>query len=154
MEERLLLRLTFVDLEGNEGVLSFRLAPSLPSSALLDFLDTVQTVVQPLSNASLVSATAYNKYLFPSPNEATIDADINAKLALFYRSDDIYEAIYIPAPRAEIFEATGIFAGIRVVASNEALVAFNAALVAFPEALATPEGTPFPLEYVVGGLAL
>lgn len=148
------VRISFEDADGNGGAMSFILLPSLSSSGILSFLDTVTPILASLTDASIVSATSYQRYEFDTPNTATADADLNTKLALFYRNEEGTEGIYVPAPKEYLFTSEGPYAGIRLNIPSAEIDALNAALVAFPGPLATAEGEPFPLTFWIGGKML
>lgn len=146
--------ITFQDRDGNEGAMAFLLSPSLSSNDVLSFLNIVSPILEGLTNASVTGANSYQRYEFEEPNPALPGADLTSRLALFYRNEEGYEGIYVPAPKEALFTSEGPYAGIRLNVPSAAIDAFNGALADFPGTLATAEGEPFPLEYVVGGKML
>lgn len=148
------VRLSFVDRDANEGTLTIYVPSSLSTSDVIAFLNAYYSTFQDLSSASLVSARIYKRTVFDSPNQSQIGSDCTSFAVFYYRNGDIYEALYVPSPKGEIFESNGEYQGIRLDALATAVLSFNAALLDFPQGLATQDGEPFPQEYVVGGLVL
>lgn len=148
------VRFIFRDNDGNEASIHLYVPVALSTEQVVSFLNVAGPKLQNLSNASLVSAKVFYNYTFDSPQPAQLGSDCTSYAVLFYRNEDIYDAIYIPSPEASLFESEGEYSGIRVDAYAPAVVSFNAALLSLPWTLATEEQDPFPLEYVVGGRVL
>lgn len=112
------------------------------------------SVVQGISNAVLVGYRLIWKATLDDLPEPPLESDVTSFLGLFYRSDDetTTEAIWIPSPRAVAFEHDGPFAGIRADASFIALSPLRDLSLLGP--LLSPEGTPYPVAFLVGGLRL
>lgn len=147
-------KLSFRDREGNVGTTSAYVALSLSDSLLLSFLNSFAPVVQALSNAHLFKVEVYRTLAVEGTPEPAIDADVSRFIGLFLRNDDYAETLYIPAPKAEMFETTGIYTGIRTDATSSIVVSFAEAAATVLSFTTTQEGDPYPTIFVVGGLVL
>lgn len=148
------LRFQFADKEGNTSTFHLYVPIALSIAEIISFLDAKYTTLQNMSDASLTSVKVFYFFDFDNPRPAQIGSDVSSFAVLYYSNGDTYEPIYIPSPEASIFEGEGEYQSIRVDATNPAVGAFNAAIQSCPWPLATPEGEPFPVEYMVGGRLL
>lgn len=147
-------KLSFRDREGNIGTTSAYVALSLSDSDILSFLNSFCPIVQELSDASLYAVQVYRTFDIEGMPEPAADADLSSYVALFLGNDEYVEAIYIPAPKPEMFETTGIYSGIRTDATSAIVVSFAADALTVLPFTTTAEGDPFPTVFHVGGLVL
>lgn len=88
------------------------------------------------------------------PLEADPASDVHAKIALFYRNADYFEAIFIPSPKASLFESEGIYTGIRGDPLQPAMAPWTTDAPTTLANITTEEGEPFPTLFVVSGLMI
>lgn len=144
---------TYVDRGGRKGKIKLFLPFATEASHALQFGYDMNDAFQPAIQASLIEIKVLYEWRESDIPVADPDSNIHRRLVLFYRNEQGFEAISIPSPKAECFQVDGPYAGIKVDAQMVALEPWVDALALVVGALATPEGEPFPTEYVVGGLA-
>jgi len=142
------------DVENRDAQLTLHVPFSHDLAAVQSAALTALDVVKGISDAVLVGYKLIWRATIDNPPEPALGADLKQFLGLFYRSDDetTTEAIWIPSPKSAVFEATGVYAGIRGSALDEPLATFLSANI--QAILSTPEGEGFPQIYRVGGLRL
>lgn len=142
------------DTENRDAQLTLHVPFSHDLAAIQAAAITALDVVKGISDAVLVGYKLIWRATIDNPPEPPLEADLTQFLGLFYRSDDetTTEALWIPSPRAEVFETEGVYQGIRASAISSPLDGFLSA--AIQNILATPEGEAFPQTYIVGGLRL
>lgn len=113
----------------------------------------ISNAAQSISNGLLMRVTiskSYSDNVGVTPQEGS---KATRRMMLYYRNEDSYETISIPSGNPDLLETQGLYAGIRLNTSlsivADALGALSLALVD----VRTPEDTPFPTTFVVGGLA-
>ena len=111
------------------------------------------TAVQGVSNATLRRFTLSWQWEREGPNDAEVGSDVYRRLALFYRNNYEMGAIWLPSGRESLLETEGTYAGVRVAASVDAVADALQLMMPVIDFIRTPEGNPFPSEYVVGGIA-
>lgn len=145
---------TFVDKESNKGTMTLYCSFSLTGAALLSLLNTLASLLQPLSNAALMNVTVtYKVFLEPYSTGLGIP-DLTSRVLLLYSEGDTYEAISIPAPKETLFETEGEYAGVRVDPLSVDMAAWFASWSDFSSHITTKEGDPFPSTFLVGGKSL
>lgn len=145
---------TLVDKEGNKGTITLYCSFSLSGAALLELLNLLASLIQPLSNAAITTVTVSYKVLLETYSTSLGLPDLTSRVLLFYREGDTYEAIGIPAPKADLFETAGQYAGIRVDPFSMGMVTWFSYWGDFSSHITTKEGDPFPETFVVGGRSL
>lgn len=148
------VRYGFVDREGNVGTLSFYVPLSLSGSPLLTFINDMGALLDALSDAFIFEAKVIYKAPYSPVGVPAVEADVNARVVLYYSKDGYYEAIAVPSPKATLFEVQGAYQGIRVDPTAEALIPFTSDAPTVLAFLVTPEAEAFATLYVVGGLML
>ena len=144
----------FIDRDGRKGRTSFRLPFSVSAATAMSYAISFAPAISGMVDAVLQSIDIYYSadvigWIAPLTGES-----VNTKALLFYRNGDTIERQELPAPKAELFETSGILVGVRV----NPLASEMGAWVNPPQSVlalqTTVEGEPFPTEYVVGGKAL
>jgi len=150
------LKATFMlyDKDRNRGTITLYCGLSLSAEQQLSFLSLLAGKIQALSNASLESITVARTLMIEPWSESLGEPDISSRVLLFYREDDRYEAIAIPAPKEEIFEDEGEYRSIRVDPLSTLMATWLADWSDNASHIATKEGEGFPAQFVVGGRAL
>lgn len=143
----------FRDRGGNERRTSLSFPFSISDSALETVMAYWIERVTPLTNAGIFSWTVSRT--FESEIDLTVGEDVELfyKLALYYVKEAIYEAIWIPSPRMDLFELEGPYAGIRLDSARPEVAALLLAWQDVITFIVTPEGDPFPDTFAAGGLA-
>jgi hypothetical protein len=110
--------------------------------------------VQPLSSAW--PGRWFVRYTFEDDGLSTAveDSDVLRRLAMFYRTGEVHDRIWVPSGRLELMETVGTYAGIRLDALRPEVAAILLAMQDVTSFIVTPEGDSFPSTFVVGGLAL
>ena len=147
------VRYTFGDRGGNTATLTVWVSASLSLSELTAFVNNFASLVTPLTNGVILAVDCYTRHKFEDTPVASVDADVNARIVLYYSNGETYEAIWIPAPKLTLFESTGVYAGIRANRLAPELQPWIVDAAANLSILSTPEGDPFPSLYTVGGFA-
>lgn len=111
-------------------------------------------IVQAVSDAVLVRYSLIWEFIPDVIGEPALTSDVRAFVGIFYRSSDETqtECIWIPSPRADLFEGAGIYAGIRANAAAAGLAPFIDPALA--GSLCTVEGAVHPSAFTVAGLRL
>lgn len=137
-----------------EARVTLRFPFGLSTGSIIAASESLQSAIASISDAVLVRREIRWKWYEDNPPEATGTAPSQSYLALFYRNEGEYDAVYLPAPKEELWKASGAYAGVVLDTDNPAV----AALVDdFNVALAAAAGPVFPFvgaSFVVGGRAL
>jgi hypothetical protein len=150
----LAVQLVFADRGTGQSKPAFRL-PFLTSVVNVNaIMGAITADMLPLSDATLIAV----KYVWgwhdteytPPPSGATTQV----KLALFYRSDERYEALHVPAPKASLFETDGPYAGIRLNMADTAVQDLIDNLTTALSGVVDEVGNPFPTTFLAGGRVL
>lgn len=142
---------TFIDRDGRKGSTSIRLPFFTSAATALSYCISLGSVIQGMSDAVLKSIDLFYQVSDPDAVTPETGETVDTKVSLFYREGDQYEAITIPAPIGALFETEGDYSEIRVDPLSLAMVAWTSSWISVSGDLKTPEGEPFPQEYVVGG---
>lgn len=148
------LRIIFQDRNGNEGRVRAYLPFATSDAQVRSFTAFYIPYLQSLSNATVVGWTATWGAKDPTPELALLTADVSEKLVLVYRLEDIFDWIWVPAPRLDLLEVYGDYAGIRLDTMNPEVVPILASWQAVVTAITNSRGDPFPIEFVAAGLSL
>ena len=152
--ERAFVSVLFLDREGNRRATSLWFPFSLPIADLQTAMSMFTTRAGAISDAYIAKWDVTYTFEDDGSNTASPDSDVYRKLALYYRNGLLFDRIWVPSARSEIFELIGPYAGIRVDSARSDVVAVLEGAQTVVEYIVTPEGDPFPTEFVVGGLAL
>lgn len=125
-----------------------------PIDTVFSFVAGAIPVLNGVSDAIVRGADVYYRHTIDEPPPIDGPALVHQKLLLFYRNGDHIESYFVPAPRAEIFEQTGQYAGMRLDLNNLLVQAFSEDMAAMAIELTTVEGDPIGNDLVAGGLAL
>lgn len=125
-----------------------------PIDTVFLFVSAAIPVLNGVSDAIVRGADVYYRHIIDNPPPTVGLALVHQKLLLFYRNGDYSECVFIPAPKAEIFEQTGQYAGMRLDLGNPLVQTFSQDIAAMGIELTTVEGDPLGVDLVAGGLAL
>jgi hypothetical protein len=148
-----LLELYYRDRE-REARITLRFPFALSGEEISSAAQELQSAIAGISDARLVRREIKWRWHDASPQPASGPAPANSHLVLFYRNEADYDALFLPAPKAELWEAAGPYAGVRLDTNNPFV---QSAMGDFNLALASAVGAVFPFvgsTFVVGGLAL
>jgi len=148
------VQMRYLDWNGNEARSTMYVPLSLSEGTLISALNTLLGFLNGITNGVIPDCSVSYTLDFVPPSEASIDSDVGRMLVLFYRNETEIEALYIPSPPNSLFETEGKYAGIRVDPTGPAILPYIEDAPDLFSILSTPEGTPFPTVYVVGGLVL
>lgn len=148
------LSITFIDRGGNEGKLSILFPATAEPSSVFAWLNSNLSVLTGISNAKIASAVWRLSLRNDSPTEPDDESDSASFLALYYRNEERFEAIFIPSPRTDLYDLQGDYAGIRLQQAGPffSIAAELVSGAAIPHL--QENGEAFPETLVVGGLAL
>jgi hypothetical protein len=150
----LAVQLVFADRGEGQSKPAFRL-PFLTSVADANAIMTAVTAdMLPLSDAVLIGVKFVWSWHDTDYSPPPIGATTQIKLALFYRSDERYEAIHIPAPKESLFETEGPYAGIRLNIADGAVATLIDNLTTSLSEVVDETGEAFPTTFLVGGKVL
>jgi hypothetical protein len=144
------LSMIYLDREQNEGTMRWRVSSSAdPDAVFAAVFSTIAPRIAALSDAELWRVTIEYRHIVTAP-EVNPAADVSRRvLLLFENADGEVNALTIFSPIESLFEATGPYAGIRVVPSAvEPLVNL---LVSLP--FRTSDDRPFGALFLAGSLA-
>lgn len=114
----------------------------------------IADAAQAISNGLLVRITVRKNYADNIGIVAPAESLVTRKMMLYYSNTSQHESISIPSGREDLLETTGAYAGIRLDTSNPVVIAALAALQSALALVETPEGSPFPADFTVGGIAV
>lgn len=146
------IEMVFTDREDRKSKTLFHLPFFTPPNTAFTKGLSVGAALQAASEAVLIGVKVFYSWKESNPGEAGPESNVRSLVGLFYRNESEYEALWLPSPKAIIFENTGAYQGIRVDPTVPELAPFVGPSALVVSAMATPEGTPFPTVYVVGGL--
>jgi hypothetical protein len=150
----LAVQLVFADREAGQSRPAFRL-PFLTSVADANaVMSAITADMLPLSDAILVAVRLIWGWHDTEPTPPPSGPTTQVKLALFYRSDERYEALHVPAPKESLFETDGPFAGLRLNLSDTAVQVLIDNLTASLSGVVDETGEPWPATFLVGGKVL
>ena len=137
-----------------EARVTLRFPFGLSASSIIAASEAIQSAIADISDALLVRREIRYRWYDREAPEASGTAPSQSYLALFYRKEGEYDAVFLPAPKAELWETSGPYAGIALDTGNPAVLAlvdsFNLALAAAAGPIFLFDGAVF----VAGGLAL
>lgn len=144
----------FVDRKGREAQVSGHLPTTLTADDAFARWDAIVAAMAAISSAVIPASRLVWRYrVLPAP-AFPIDADCARRVMFFYRNGgQVSEYFEVPSPAPWLFETSGFYSGIRVDTDNPDVVAAIDLLSASLSQLLTPEGEPWPPNFVVGGLA-
>ena len=150
----LAIQLVFADRGAGQSKPAFRLPFSTTVSNANAVMSAVIADMLPLSDAMLIGVKLIWGWHDTEPSLPPIGATTQVKLALFYRSDERYEALHIPAPKESLFETDGPYAGIRRNMADSAVVALIDNLTASLSDVVDETGQSWPTTFLAGGKVL
>jgi len=148
------LAFSFQDRGGRKALLTCYLPFVASEADCISFASTLIASLGVLSDANIIGYTYTWQWTTDSEIAAAIGSNSRRALALFYRNDDRYEAIYIPSANMELTASGDNYDGIRVNYADPTTQGLIDAFTATLENVVTIEGLPFPGVYVVGGIRI
>jgi hypothetical protein len=143
--------ITFRDRDGNSAVLTVYCAFATPITDAWVFALAMVGAVAPLSDALIVAVQIAYRWTIDDPATPAESSNIERKLLLLHVNDsDEINGMMIPSPRADLWETTGNYAGIRLDMASAGALALIDMLAGIE--LLTKQAHPLGA-LVVGGLA-
>ena len=110
------------------------------------------SLINPLSNASILSAEITTSYVYNDTPPASISSNVYDRLIILCRNEDNYGAITIPSPSPRTYLLTGPFRGFKVAPEDLQMGGAVATFVNLLSQTVKPDGSPFPTEEFIAAL--
>lgn len=142
------------NLNRREMRLRFLYSEEISIANLLSWIDTRLPDIQGISDSPIVKYELSMRFYDNAAPNAAEGSNAQIHVGLFYRDIETYDVLWLPSPLSEIFVTSGALSGVLVDAAHPAMSDWTDSGSLLLAGLVTPEGNPWPVEYVVGGKAV